>query len=44
MPLWSDIKVPSLAVRGKRNTRFVAEQLARIRANAPQVEMAEVAA
>jgi pimeloyl-ACP methyl ester carboxylesterase len=44
VPLWEKIKVPALVIRGERSTRFTPQQLAEIRARAPQVEMVEVAA
>jgi pimeloyl-ACP methyl ester carboxylesterase len=42
VPLWAQIKVPTLAVKGDRTTRFTPEVLAEIRALAPQVQLAEV--
>ena len=44
VPLWEKVTVPALAIRGERSTRFTPEVLAEVRARAPQVEMAEVAA
>ena len=44
VPLWEKVKVPALAIRGERSTRFTPEVLAEIRARAPQVQMAEVPA
>ena len=44
VPLWEKIKVPALVIRGERSKRFTPEQLAEVRANAPQVQMAEVPA
>jgi pimeloyl-ACP methyl ester carboxylesterase len=44
VPLWEKVKVPALVIRGEHSTRFTPAQLAEIRARAPQVEMAEVAA
>ena len=44
VPLWEKVKVPALAIRGERSTRFTPEVLAEIRARAPQVQMAEVSA
>jgi pimeloyl-ACP methyl ester carboxylesterase len=44
IPLWEKVKVPALAIRGERSTRFTPEVLAEVRALAPQVEMAEVPA
>lgn len=44
IPMWDRIKIPALVVRGERSTRFGPEEMQRIRAHAPQVELAEVAA
>ena len=44
VPLWEKVKVPALVIRGERSTRFTSEVLAEVRARAPQVQMAEVAA
>jgi pimeloyl-ACP methyl ester carboxylesterase len=44
LPLWEKVKVPALVIRGERSTRFGPEELARIRASAPQVQMAEISA
>jgi pimeloyl-ACP methyl ester carboxylesterase len=44
VPLWEKVKVPALAIRGERSTRFTPEVLAEVQARAPQVEMAEVPA
>jgi pimeloyl-ACP methyl ester carboxylesterase len=44
VPLWKKIKVPALVIKGERSTRFGAQEMAAIRANAPQVEWAEVPA
>jgi pimeloyl-ACP methyl ester carboxylesterase len=44
VPLWENVKIPALAIRGERSTRFTPEVLAEIRARAPQVQMAEVPA
>ena len=44
IPLWEKIKVPALAIRGERSTRFTPEVLAEVRARAPQVQIAEVPA
>jgi pimeloyl-ACP methyl ester carboxylesterase len=41
-PLWARIKVPALVVKGSRSTRFNAQEMAEIRARAPQVAWAEV--
>jgi pimeloyl-ACP methyl ester carboxylesterase len=42
IPLWSKIKIPALVIKGSRSTRFGPEDMMRIRANAPQVQWAEV--
>jgi pimeloyl-ACP methyl ester carboxylesterase len=42
VPLWERIRIPALAIRGERSTRFTPDVLAEIRARAPQVQMAEV--
>jgi pimeloyl-ACP methyl ester carboxylesterase len=44
VPLWEKVRIPALAIRGERSTRFTPEVLAEIRAKAPQVQMAEVPA
>jgi pimeloyl-ACP methyl ester carboxylesterase len=44
VPLWERVKIPALAIRGERSTRFTPEVLAEIRTRAPQVQMAEVPA
>jgi pimeloyl-ACP methyl ester carboxylesterase len=44
VPLWEKVKVPALVIRGERSTRFTPQQLAEVRARAPQVQMAEVPA
>jgi pimeloyl-ACP methyl ester carboxylesterase len=44
VPLWEKVKVPALAIRGERSTRFTPEVLAEVRVRAPQVQMAEVSA
>ena len=44
MPLWGQVKVPALVIRGEHSTRFAPGVLAEIRALAPQVQMAEVPA
>jgi pimeloyl-ACP methyl ester carboxylesterase len=44
VPLWEKVKVPALVIRGERSTRFTPDQLAEVRARAPQVQVAEVAA
>ena len=42
MPLWDRIRIPALVIRGSRSTRFGPQEMAEIRAKAPQVKMAEV--
>lgn len=42
IPLWEKIKIPALVIKGSRSTRFGPEDMTRIRANAPQVQWAEV--
>jgi pimeloyl-ACP methyl ester carboxylesterase len=42
VPLWEKIKVPALVIKGSRSTRFGPQDMAAIRANAPQVQWAEV--
>ena len=44
VPLWKKIEIPALVIKGDRSTRFGPEDMAAIRANAPQVEWAEVPA
>jgi pimeloyl-ACP methyl ester carboxylesterase len=44
VPLWEKVKIPALAIKGERSTRFGPEELAAIRAKAPQVRMAQVSA
>lgn len=44
VPMWGRIKVPALVVRGERSKRFGPAEMERIRALAPQVQMAEVSA
>lgn len=44
VPLWEKIKVPALVIKGEHSKRFTPEVLAEIRARAPQVQWAEVAA
>jgi pimeloyl-ACP methyl ester carboxylesterase len=43
LPLWAQVKIPALAIRGEYSSRFGPELLAEIRARAPQVQVAEVA-
>ncbi|MGH8638811.1 MAG: alpha/beta fold hydrolase [Burkholderiales bacterium] len=42
MPLWERIKIPALVIKGSRSTRFGPQEMVAIRANAPQVQWAEV--
>ena len=42
VPLWEKIKIPALVIKGSRSTRFGAQEMVAIRANAPQVQWAEV--
>jgi pimeloyl-ACP methyl ester carboxylesterase len=42
VPLWEKIKIPALVIKGSLSTRFGPEEMVRIRANAPQVQWAEV--
>jgi pimeloyl-ACP methyl ester carboxylesterase len=44
IPLWEKVKIPALVIRGERSTRFMPPELNEIRARAPQVKVAEVAA
>jgi pimeloyl-ACP methyl ester carboxylesterase len=44
VPLWEKIKIPALVIKGERSTRFGPKVLAEIRARAPQVKFAQVAA
>ncbi len=44
LPLWANVKIPALAIRGERSTRFTPEVMVEVRARAPQVQVAEVAA
>lgn len=44
LPLWAQVKIPALVIRGERSTRFGPEELVRIRAHAPQVQAAEISA
>jgi len=44
LPCWERIKVPALLVRGAQSQRITPEIVAAVRARAPQVELAEVAA
>jgi pimeloyl-ACP methyl ester carboxylesterase len=42
MPLWKNIKIPALLVKGDQTHRITPEVFAEIKATAPQVELAEV--
>jgi pimeloyl-ACP methyl ester carboxylesterase len=42
VPLWENITIPALVIKGSRSTRFGAQEMVAIRANAPQVQWAEV--
>jgi pimeloyl-ACP methyl ester carboxylesterase len=42
MPLWSDIKIPALLVKGDRSERITPQVYADVKARAPQAELAEV--
>jgi pimeloyl-ACP methyl ester carboxylesterase len=44
VPLWKKIEVPALVVKGSRSTRFGPQEMDAIRANAPQVQWAEIPA
>lgn len=44
VPLWKNVKVPALVIKGERSTRFTPEVLAEVRERAPQVQMAQVPA
>ena len=44
VPLWEKVKIPALVIKGEHSARFTPEELAEIRARAPQVQMAEVPA
>jgi pimeloyl-ACP methyl ester carboxylesterase len=44
IPLWQQVKVPALVIKGERSKRFMPDMLAEVRARAPQVQMAEVPA
>lgn len=44
VPLWEKVKVPALVIKGERSTRYTPALLAEVRAQAPQVQMAEVPA
>ena len=41
-PLWADVKIPALLVKGDRSERITPEVVAETRKLAPQVELAEV--
>jgi pimeloyl-ACP methyl ester carboxylesterase len=42
VPLWEQVRIPALAIRGEHSSRFGPELMAEIRARAPQVQLAEV--
>jgi pimeloyl-ACP methyl ester carboxylesterase len=42
MPLWDDIKIPALLLKGERSDRLGPDAVAQIKSRAPQVEMLEV--
>ena len=42
MPLWKDVKVPTLVVRGDRSTRITPEVFAMIKERCPQAELVTV--
>ena len=44
VPLWEQVKVPALVIKGERSTRYTPALLAEVRARAPQVQIAEVPA
>ena len=44
MPLWGEVRVPALIVKGQLSNRVDAEMMAGVRQRAPQVQFAEVAA
>jgi pimeloyl-ACP methyl ester carboxylesterase len=44
IPLWERIRIPALVIRGERSSRFRPDQMAEIRARAPQVQWAEIPA
>ena len=44
VPLWANIKIPALVIRGERSTRYRPPEVAEIRAQAPQVQVAEIPA
>jgi pimeloyl-ACP methyl ester carboxylesterase len=44
VPLWKKIAIPALVIKGSLSTRFGPQEMAAIRANAPQVQWAEVPA
>ena len=43
MPLWNQIKIPALLVKGDRSERITPQVYADVKARAPHVELAEVA-
>ena len=44
VPLWNNVKIPALVIKGEHSTRYSPAAVAEIRANAPQVQNAEVPA
>ena len=44
VPLWGKVKIPALVIKGEHSKRFLPKALAEVRANAPQVQHAEVPA
>jgi pimeloyl-ACP methyl ester carboxylesterase len=44
LPFWARGKVPALAIHGEHGIRYLLAELAEIRANAPQVTVAQVPA
>ncbi|MGZ8209528.1 MAG: alpha/beta fold hydrolase [Burkholderiales bacterium] len=42
IPLWSDVRIPAVLMKGERSKRVTDEIFAAIKARAPQVELAEV--
>jgi pimeloyl-ACP methyl ester carboxylesterase len=44
MPLWENVKIPALAIRGEHSTRFTPQIVEAVRGKAAQVQSAEVPA
>jgi pimeloyl-ACP methyl ester carboxylesterase len=44
VPLWAQVQIPALVIKGQHSTRFGPRVMAEIRARAPQVKRSEVAA